>query len=67
MFHPQTLDHSTKVPQFLSSTCSTYYDIEAGREPGAAYLEGKGKGKSGQQQRQNPIVSDGNPMAWSTC
>eukprot|EP00975_Prorocentrum_lima_P043070 9043245-Prorocentrum_lima.AAC.1 len=30
-----------KLPQFLCSTCSTYYDIEAGREPDAAYMKGK--------------------------
>eukprot|EP00975_Prorocentrum_lima_P031641 6643198-Prorocentrum_lima.AAC.1 len=31
-------------------------------------MKGKGKGKSGQQQqRRNPIGSDGTPMKCSTC
>eukprot|EP00975_Prorocentrum_lima_P047541 9938428-Prorocentrum_lima.AAC.1 len=35
-------DRRKVVPEFLCSTCSTYYDVEAGREPDAAYIKGKG-------------------------
>eukprot|EP00975_Prorocentrum_lima_P016747 3548685-Prorocentrum_lima.AAC.1 len=50
----------------MCAGCSTYYDIEAGREHGAACMRGKGRGKSG-QQRRNRIGSDGSPMKCSTC
>eukprot|EP00975_Prorocentrum_lima_P035902 7550730-Prorocentrum_lima.AAC.1 len=34
------------APPRMCAGCSTYFDIKAGREHGAACLRGKGKGRS---------------------